>query len=770
MAKKNKRAESRSRYYVRNEAAHRGWNIAHPSRNGDVLEEQEIEDYFPDIGLKGEKPDFLFCLSGLPVLLVETKNEANKIDVALSEAIDYADAINKHGKYHISVAIGAAGEEDKGFQIVIRYLSKAGWLPLTSHGYELTNFPAKIEVELALEANDGSTAVSIPEASEFIDAAIEVSRVLRTAKVEAPLRPKVIGALVLAMYAGDVAVHPTEALASVNALITQTIETTSNLPEVIKKTLLDALHLSGADFNRLAPFIGYIVNILRRLNIRSVIHTDADFLGMFYEAFLRYGYDNNALGIVFTPRHITRMCVALTGVGVQDRVIDIACGTGGFLVAAFDVMMTKAKSNAAIAKVKNSFAGFDTNPTVWALAMLNMFFRGDGKSHLLNTDCFDAEAFQAVQGSYTRAYLNPPFSQETEPEHRFIDRAMEALEPEGIIATVVKAGIFADDEHRGWREQFLRQHRLRAVISLPEDIFYPTAAPTSIMIAEAHVPTSHKDTIFLARVWLDGFEKLKGRRIERGTNQIPEVIEVYHAFLTGQSVTSSLVTTIDAAQLKDGREWSPQEWLPQPPVMSEQELDTLQSEALQHIFQAIVALPELASKVLPDFAATWASYPSLPLDTEGPLADFFEILNGASSGEKNYIEGEYPYISSGDLNNSIIRMIDANPKEVFPQGGLTVTAFGLACIQPWTFVARGNGGSSVRVLIPKYAMSFRELLWFAAQINVQRWRIFYARMAIKGRLARLTVRTPPVSMPDRGATIAERAAICKQTLDSLGKI
>ena len=100
--------------------------------------------------------------------------------------------------------------------------------------------------------------------------------------------------------------------------------------------------------------IGRIVALLRRLNIRSVLQTDTDFLGLFYEAFLRYGYDNNALGIVFTPRHITNFCAHLTSPTMSDRVMDVACGTGGFLVAAFDRMLASAHGPKAIAKVKQS--------------------------------------------------------------------------------------------------------------------------------------------------------------------------------------------------------------------------------------------------------------------------------------------------------------------------------------------------------------------------------------------------------------------------------
>lgn len=117
----------------------------------------------------------------------------------------------------------------------------------------------------------------------------------------------------------------------------------------------------------------------------------------------------------------------------------------------------------------------------------------------------------------------------------------------------------------------------------------------------------------------------------------------------------------------------------------------------------------------------------------------------------------------------MIRLVNADSQEVFKHGALTVTAFGLARIQPWAFIARGNGGSSVRVLHPKYNMSFRELVWFAAQINSQRWRFFYARMAIMGRLARLKVTSPAAPLFDTGPTIAERALAYRKTLDTLSQ-
>ena len=559
----------------------------------------------------------------------------------------------------------------------------------------------------------------------------------------------------LALYRGEIETGEQVVLGSVNALVAETIENAPGLQPQKQEALKDALQLTGADFNRLAPYMTRVVAILKRLNIRSVLNTDTDFLGIFYEAFLRYGYDNNALGIVFTPRHITRLAVDLLGAGPTDRVVDVACGTGGFLVAAFDAMLGAAQSAASVATVKESIYGFDTNPTVWALSTLNMFFRGDGKSHIENADCFEPESRAVVHRTATRAFLNPPFSQDEEPERDFIDASMDALAPEGTLGAVVYAGVFADDEHRVWRNEFLRRHTLLGMISLPEDLFYPTAAPTSLMLAQAHVPQSPNSTVFMARIWNDGFEKLKGRRIETDGDQLPEIRQAFQAFRAGDELESSLTTLVPGRSILQGQEWSPQQWLPQP-IPSAGDLSRAQQDIISSLFRAIARFPDLADEVLVDLAAPWEGLPDLPLGVSRSLEDLFEIRGGRSGGEKNYQEGTSPYVSSGDSTNSIVNLVEGVEAELFENGGISLTAFGAAAIQPWPFMARGNGGSAVRVLIPKFKMSLRDLVWFAAQINLQRWRFFYARMAIASRSRRLIVDTPPTPLPDDGLDIAGR--------------
>ena len=753
---KSKRAESRCRYLVRTIAAQRGWDVRHPEKGGQFLEEQEIEDYFNDSGLGKEKPDFLVCDNYKPIIVVEAKNEIKKIDLAIAEAIEYANEINKHGKYYVAIAVGVAGEEDHGYLFKTKYYNGTEWLDLSSRGFVLTSFPSVSEAKGALLTQNGTTEVTIPDVSDYINAAVELSSILRSAKIEPSLRPKVLGAVITALYQGEIDLDEGKELDSINKLVEAAIMGTDHFEKEKKNQLIETLKMAKADYSRLAPKMGKIIFVLKTLNIRSILQTDTDFLGLLYEAFIRYGYDNNSLGIVFTPRHITKYCAELIDVTAKDKVIDIACGSGGFLVASFDRMLhTYKEMGIPLNVIRENLYGYDTNPTVWALAALNMFFRGDGKSNIENASCFEQSSKDRTADRFTKALLNPPFSQDDEPERDFIDTAMESLQTLGLIAVVVKSGIFADDDNALWRNSFLTKHTLLGMISLPGDLFYPTAVDTTIMIAEAKRPQEKTDKIFMAKIWNDGFKKLKGKRVETDGSQLQEVLDEFKKFRKGEKTTSKLVTVISAEEiLEDNAEFCPERYLPQPDF-PETEKQNYRDDVVKSILRTAVSIDEISDEVITDFPE-WNELPEMPYGTEGVIEKFFDVKGGKSSGEANYNDGTCPYISSGEPQNSIIRLVDDVKDEVFDHGAITVTCFGKASVQPWRFMARGNGGSAVRVLIPKYNMTFSELVWFTAQINMQKWRFFYGRMAILKRLKQIKLVAPPKKIPDNGKTIAQR--------------
>lgn len=766
MASKAKRAESRARYFVRKIAGEKGWDTRHPDRGGNILEEQEC-DYFHNLGLGQLRPDFLFCVGGHPIMVVETKNNICKVDEAITQAEGYCNKINAKGNYNIKLAVGVAGETDFGYSVVVKFFCNGKWEDLKAKGYALTSIPSVKECMDSIAANDGTTELSIPSFSEFVDAAIETSNILHDAKIEPTLRPKVVGAITTAMYYGDIDIMSKTPLKDINFLMSEAIKNSSHFDEGKKKKLVESLTLGVNDFERLSSYLYRIVTILKRLNVKSVLQSDADFLGMFYEAFLRYGAENNAMGIVFTPRHITKLCTDLVGVEIGQNVIDITCGTGGFLVSAFDKLKTKAITENAQELIRESIYGFDTNPTVWALSCLNMFFRGDGKSHIENASSLAEESKAEVCNKFHRAFLNPPFHQEKEPERDFINASMDALVQGGLFVGVIYAGVFADQENSAWRADFMKKHTILAMISLPDDLFYPNAsAITTIMVAKAHIPQPRDSKVLMGRIDNDGYTKLKGKRIECAGNQIPDVTEDFVRFLQNLPLRSKQCVLINNNLLRNGAEFSPQAFLPSRPL-SDFEVRSQYSKTLMSLFQAITSFPEITDS-LDDNKTTHPDLPKYPLSKTDKLSVFFEVRTGKSLGLKTYSEGITPYVSSGDGTNGVVGLINKNDGEIC-DGCISVSAFGTAYYQPWKYMARGNGGSSVRILIPKYTMNTRDIFWFIAQINSQKWRFTYARQAIKTRLQELEV-TSPDEYQDDDIDIVNKINAFKQRLSELSKL
>ena len=647
--------------------------------------------------------------------------------------------------FDVRLATGVAGTPDKRVITKTAFRINGHWTDLEAHGFPLTQIPTFAEAEQALKLGNGKTDVQLPDEREFFDAAVQISNLLRLAKIEESKRPVVMGAIILALWQGSFSLSPFTVLQSINVNVEEALNRFEGVLDIRKRQLRDALRL-GPESEGLTGRMENVVNQLERLNVRSIMKSGVDFLGKFYETFLRYGSDTKKMGIVFTPRHITRLCADLLRVDVGDTVYDPACGTGGFLVAAFDRMIKNAGTDAAREQARQSISGCDTNSTVWALAMLNMFFRGDGKSHIEFKSAFD----NAPSGVFTKALLNPPFSQEGEPEIDFIDLALKSLKPGGTAAVVVKTNVVVDPDLAYWRKSLLAKHQVLASISLPPELFYPTAAPTTVLIIRAHTLVKNQKT-FLAIIKNDGFEISKKRRVQREGSQLSEVLEAYYRHVDGVTTKEvpGFFSFVDREQLVDGEEICAERWLPSAPFSLE-EFDAEKQSIFRQMALAVANYPEAVDVALEDFVESLNEKALFVSNSDDRLIDWFNISIGQSEGYTKYPGGEIPYVSSGDSFNSIVGMVQPPPDEIYLSPQATVTAFGQAAIQPWRFCARGNGGSAVRILKPSRSMTVEQLLWLVSQVNSQKWRFHYGRMATKGRLESLRVSPPPKNLDHVG--------------------
>ena len=429
-----KYSEQRSRRYTLDELSNLGWDIKHPSKGGNVLEEQEAKHFDPrfDELLGRDRPDFLLFHKNNPVMIIENKDDRNKITEAINDAKDYADKLsNKY--FDVKIITGIAGNSESG--VVVRNYYRAGkeeWQEIKGNGYQLTQLLNVKQLEQVILNQSATIDIQTPTEQEFYNIAEEINEILHNADVNKGDRAVYLGAILLALKEGNIDISPNVIIQQINGNVDSALDSCS------KSELKPIIRVKGRS-QELKRKLPLVFHNLDRLNIRALMNTGADILGKFFETFLRYGNDAKELGIVFTPRHIIKLMCELVDVNQNDTVYDPACGTGGFLIGAFNRMKEQVGNNAkALENIKlNQLVGCDSDDSgkIPALAVVNMIFRGDGKSNIYNENCFNFKKF----GSrfVTKVLMNPPFAKKDQPETMFVDHGLDSLKEGCLLATII---------------------------------------------------------------------------------------------------------------------------------------------------------------------------------------------------------------------------------------------------------------------------------------------------------------------------------------------
>lgn len=215
---------------------------------------------------------------------------------------------------------------------------------------------------------------------------------------------------------------------------------------------------------------------------------------------------------MFTPEHITDFMYKVLDVNKDDYILDATCGSGGFLVKAMANMIREAggmQTNAA-AEIKSSHLyGIEFDREIYALACANMLIHKDGKTNLEQMDARTESACEWIKTKpITKVLMNPPY------ENKYgcmtiVENVLDNVPPHTQCAFILpdkkleKAG-------KTQIKRILKNHRLRKVMKLPEDLFFGVGVTTSVFIFEAGVPQDGKE-FFACYMESDGLVTVKNK-------------------------------------------------------------------------------------------------------------------------------------------------------------------------------------------------------------------------------------------------------------------
>ncbi len=259
-----------------------------------------------------------------------------------------------------------------------------------------------------------------------------------------------------------------------------------------------------------------------------------------------------------TPRHVIQMMCALVDPKLGDEVCDPACGTGGFLLGAYQHILTRHTSPEQRHTDENglerglagdqltdkrqwqllhqrTFHGYDFDTTMVRIGLMNLLLHGIDRPSLHYKDTLSKKFDE--RDRYDVVLANPPFKgsidkgdihedlrlKTTKTELLFVNRIIDLLRIGGRAAVIVPDGVLfgSSNAHRDLRKMLLDECELQGVISMPSGVFKPYAGVSTAAIV--FVKGGQTENVWFYDMEADGYS-LDDKREKVTENDIPDII------------------------------------------------------------------------------------------------------------------------------------------------------------------------------------------------------------------------------------------------------
>ena len=253
----------------------------------------------------------------------------------------------------------------------------------------------------------------------------------------------------------------------------------------------------------------YLKKVITMINGEQWLVMDGDVKGAIYESILeKNGQDKKSgAGQYFTPRSLIQAMVDVAQPKIGETVCDPACGTGGFLLAAYDYMKNQSQDKAKRDFLRDkALHGYDNTALVVTLASMNLYLHGIGtdRSPILCQDSLE----KAPDTLVDVILANPPFG--TRPagsvdidrndfyvetknnQLNFLQHIMLMLKNTGRAAVVLPDNVlFEGGAGETIRKKLLEDFNLHTILRLPTGIFYAQGVKANVLFFQKGTPTKN---------------------------------------------------------------------------------------------------------------------------------------------------------------------------------------------------------------------------------------------------------------------------------------
>jgi type I restriction enzyme M protein len=309
-------------------------------------------------------------------------------------------------------------------------------------------------------------------------------------------------------------------------------------------------------------------------------YTHPEELGNAYEYLLSIMSSQGDAGQFRTPRHIIDFMVDVINPSKDDRILDPACGTGGFLISSYKHILEQhdrkndpKKEEKPLTpddrkKLMANLEGYDIDPTMVRIAQVNMYLHQFKNPQIFQYDTLTSE--ERWNDKYDVILANPPFMSpkggirphnkfgvsSNRSEVLFVDYIINHLKPKGRAGIVVPEGIIfqSGSAYRELRRNLI-ENGLYAVVSLPGGVFQPySGVKTSILFIDRETSNRNPEIAFV-KISADGFDPGSTKRVI-SQNDLPEALKLLSNWIKGGIEESPILSLIQKSEIKENRDFN----------------------------------------------------------------------------------------------------------------------------------------------------------------------------------------------------------------------
>lgn len=307
-----------------------------------------------------------------------------------------------------------------------------------------------------------------------------------------------------------------------------------------------------------AESLRYVVG---ELQTYCIMDADRDAIGDAFEVFIGPALRGSE-GQFFTPRNVVEMMVKIVDPKPGERIIDPACGSGGFLISALLHIWAQVREEARRKKwtphqlakremdvATACFRGIDKNGFLSRVCKAYMALVGDGRGGVFCRNSLESpktwpeEMQKKIEpGTFDVVFTNPPFGKkivvkgapilsqfdlghkwkrdkatrslsktatlhdDQPPQILFLERCLQLLKPGGRLGIVLPEAVFGMPTYEYVVTWLQQRSKIRGVVSMPEALFKTsgkggTHAKVCVLFVENTKPKEGEDyNIFMADV------------------------------------------------------------------------------------------------------------------------------------------------------------------------------------------------------------------------------------------------------------------------------